>query len=357
MKRGLLVLAVFLVCTPVAGAYEVKLSVPLGARIPDLAFDGLVGSADYGALGLRQQSGGFRLSDVPGDLLVLEFFNRLCMHCQRQAPFLEAFYRATTGDVFKGRVRVLSVGVGNPLKSLREFREEFHLTYPMAADPEYDRFMEMGDPGGTPLTVFLLRREGHWVLASSQMGLEGDTELVAGARVLLEGTGGTHGLSVLEGEGAGRVKRPDPEPNARERAKALLEMVSGGEVGLDAVEAAPGITVYRALGPDGRPSGLYARVTRREPVCDLCHAIRFVFAFDRAGTVRGFDPIYLTKYGNEEWNDEEVARMRGRLAGRTLRSLTFEPEVDAVTRATMSSSLIFDELRRTAPLLDALEKK
>src|SRR5512137_16537 len=105
MKRAMGFLVMILLCTVSAKGYEVKLSVAAGSPIPDLSFDGLADPADYGALGLSQTSGGFRLSDVPGEVLVFEFFNKLCMHCQRQAPFFQAFFEAASSGDLKGRVR------------------------------------------------------------------------------------------------------------------------------------------------------------------------------------------------------------------------------------------------------------
>ena len=44
----------------------------------------------------------------------------------------------------------------------------------------------------------------------------------------------------------------------------------------------------------------------------------------------------------------------GRLRNRPMAELAFDVEVDAVTSATMSAALIFDEVRRTAALLSRL---
>jgi hypothetical protein len=91
-------------------------------------------------------------------------------------------------------------------------------------------------------------------------------------------------------------------------------------------------------------------------VCDLCHRIRFLFAFDDEGVARAFEPVYLTKFGNELWSAEDGAKFSSRLAGRKMDEIAFSPEVDAVTSATMSSALIYDEVRRTAARLRELQQ-
>ncbi len=347
-----LLFAVLLAVAARAGPLP-ELTVQPGEPFPDMELDGLTAPDDYRNLGLERAQGPFRLSEIPGELLILEFFNQFCLTCQRQAPFLaQVFQRAQQGDM-AGRVRVLAIGVGNRARDLRRFRRAHGAVYPMAADPLFERFLELGDPGGTPFTVFLQRRGGRWVLIDFHLGLQGDTEILAQARVILEGR-----ADVVRVEPSGRTERHHPPLglDAQERiarARALLRRVAGRDVGVDAVDV-DGVRVYRALGPDGRPTGLFARIASRDPVCDVCHAVHFLLAFDAEGRVRGFEPIHVTKFGNEVWSSHDTARMEARLMGRPMERLAFDPDVDAVTSATMSSALIFDEARRTAPLVPKL---
>lgn len=338
-------------------AVRSQLNIPVGDPFPDMTFDPLLAPEDYGRLGLGGTDGPVRLSAVPGDLLVLEFFNQYCMSCQRQAPYLESFLRAVEAGDLARRVRVLAVAVGNRPKPLHEFRREFSASYPIAPDPLFDRFLEVGDPGGTPFTLFLLRRDAGWILADYHMGLQGDTELMARSRVLLERP---RDLRAERVEGSKRERYPAlamSEAERAERARTFLGRVQGKDVGLRAVELPGRGTIFEALGPDGKGLGLYARIASRDPVCDLCHAVHFLFAFDGEGRARGFEPIHVTKWGNEVWSAEDSSRMEGTLRGRPLAGLAFDPEVDAVTSATMSSALIFDEVRRAAAMLPELASR
>lgn len=342
-----------------AFAAAVLLAVPSGAApgdaFPDLQFDGLLAPGDYPHLGLSEGRGAFALSQVPGELLVLEFFNRYCLTCQRQAADLEAFFRATAEGDLAGRVRLLAVGVGNRDRELRAFRQEFGATYPLTADPTFERFLALGDVGVTPFTVFLTRRGGQWTLADHHLGAQGEVGLLARSRVLLQGATAAHGgLPGDERDFHPPLGLTGEEQAAK--AKEFLERVAGQAVAVDVMSAASKIQVYRALDAGGRPTGLYARIASRDPVCDVCHAVHFVFAFDREGRVRGYEPLHVTKFGNELWSPADNERLWTRLADRPLRTLEFDADVDAVTSATMSSALIFDEIRRAAALLPALAK-
>ncbi len=340
-----LLAAALLLWLPVALAGETELCVLPGAPFPDLTFQQLLAPEDYAALGLPAAGGPVSLSQVSGDLLVLEFFNKYCLTCWRQAPQLQSFSRLLEPGDLGGRVRILSVGAGNSAKELEGFRKEFGLDYPLAPDPGFEQFYALGEPGGTPCTAFLLRKGGQWVLADFHLGFYGDVELLARSRVLLKGWSAPPALPA--GGPAGAGDEAAAEPLVRE----FLSRVAGAPVEVQPVALADGATAWRALGADRKPLGLFARVGRREPVCDLCHTIRFLFAFDDDARVRGFEPLYVTKFGNELWSAGDAERLRSRLLGRKLDDLPFDPEVDAVTSATMSSALIFDEVRRAAVYL------
>jgi thiol-disulfide isomerase/thioredoxin len=322
-----------------------------------MVFQDLIAPEDYGRLGLSQREGPFKLSDVGGKLLIVEFFNQHCLTCRRQAPSLESFFQNVLSGDLADRVRLLTVGVGNRTKGLLQFRQELELTYPVAPDPFFERYMELGDPGGTPFTAFLLHRGGRWVLADFHLGMQGDTELVARSRVFLEGRTDLDRLEKIVVTDDHRPPLGLDEAGKKKRAQAFLARVAGDEVSIDAQDLPGEVRVYRALGRNGAPKGLYARIVSRDPVCDVCHAIHFLLAFDNDGRVRGFEPIHVTKYGNEVWGPEDNSRMDSLLSGRELKGLAFDPDVDAVTSATMSSALIFDEARRTAPLLAQLRNQ
>ncbi len=354
--RAAVALALFGILLPavVGASGRVELNTALGAVFPDMEFGPLLAPEDYTYLGLTAREGGFRLGEVPGELLVMEFFSPYCLTCQRQGRYLETFHRAVRDGDLAERVRLLTVGVGSRAKELLKFRSELGLSYPVTADTFFERLLELGDPGGTPFTVFLLRREGRWVLADFHLGFQGDAELMARSRALVEGRAEVVADTAEDGDRDHHPPLGLSEVEQAQRARQFLSRVAGEDVRVVTVVLPNQGRVYQTLAADGSPGGLFARIASRDPVCDVCHAVHFLFAFDAAGQVRGFEPIHVTKYGNELWSAEDVARLDGRLRNRLMAELAFDVEVDAVTSATMSSALIFDEVRRTAARLPRL---
>jgi peroxiredoxin len=340
--------SVLLLQVQISAATETGMGPLLGKPFPDLRFPEFLGAADYESLGLRGRDGEVKLSEITGELLVLEFFNKYCLTCWRQAPQLQTFSQLLEPGDLRGRVQILAVGAGNGPRELEEFRRRFELTYPIAPDPRFDLFYELGDSAGAPATAFLLRRAEQWILADFHVGFYGDVEMLARSRVLLKGWTRPPAFS-----------RPEHavdwgEDSLTREAQAFLSRVAGAEVEVEALEMSDGVRLFRARGAGGRSVALFGRAARRDPVCDLCHTIHFWIAFDDEGNVRGFEPVFVTKFGNELWSAEDTGRFRKTLDGRKAYDLPFDPDVDAVTSATMSSALIFDEIRRSARYLKEL---
>lgn len=89
----------------------------------------------------------------------------------------------------------------------------------------------------------------------------------------------------------------------------------------------------------------FARLESRPSLCDICHDSHFVYILDQDGIIRDFFPLQLTKLGNVPWTREDTAKTRDRIAGKSIFSdFPFDPKADAVTTATMSSSLIYEAL-------------
>jgi hypothetical protein len=70
------------------------------------------------------------------------------------------------------------------------------------------------------------------------------------------------------------------------------------------------------------------------------------------GHLELFNTIHITKYGNIGWNQLDIEEMKSRIVGKDLfKPLPFDPAVDAVSQATMSSYLIFEGLNETKIVL------
>lgn len=345
-----------LLCLP-AAAGAAHLDVAVGKPFPDLEFASLLDPQDYAKLGLDRTAGPVRLSDVPGRFLAIEFFNKSCRPCQRQVREMESFYQELLAEGGgTPPVRVLAVAVGNQARYLPAYREKRNLTYPIAADAEFEQWRRLGEPGRTPFIVFLRREPEGWVLNSFHFGIHERESLAEQARGLRDPRVARGAADVVSPLRDAHEAMPFSADELRTLAGDALGRVAGRELQVEEVDLGKRGVVYQTRLPlSGRR--LYARAVTRAPVCEVCHAVHFLFVFDDTGQVLGFEPVHVTKYGNVVWSPEEVETFARHLQGRRLQGLAFDPEVDAVTSATMTSALIYDEVRRTAVLLEELANR
>ena len=97
---------------------------------------------------------------------------------------------------------------------------------------------------------------------------------------------------------------------------------------------------------------LFGRIVSKYSICDVCHDIHYYFIFDQSGQLIAFKPIKITKYGNADFNQEDIEKLQGRLGRKDLFTvIPFDPAVDAVTQGTMSSYLVFEGVNDTRSVL------
>jgi hypothetical protein len=290
----------------------------------------------------------FAIGELRHDVVVVELFNASCYACALMAPvMIEAWRRIQTRDDLRGRVRFLGVGVGNTAEQVREFHDRYDTPFPAVADPDFASFDALGATGGSPYLLLLRRTADGALEARGQVGYLPDAGRVVDQIVeALAGAPTAAGLAAMENAGGGwRNLKP---ALAEEELRALL-VRAAAEAGLPGAVAArmevPGEGTFFRVEAGGRH--LWAMVAGRAKVCNVCHDIFFAVLFDDAGTIVNLAPIAITKYKNVELDAQDVAFLKGRVVGRLLtREIPFDPAVDAVSTATMSTSLVFDTLRR-----------
>jgi len=147
-------------------------------------------------------------------------------------------------------------------------------------------------------------------------------------------------------------------PNLTERE--LLKLMQGSMKAVDSSiervekkELENGVTVYLGFENEQTPeAALLGRIVSKYSICDVCHDVHFYYLMDSNGKLIYFNPIHVTKYGNINWNSEDIMTIKTGVMGKNLfQPLPFDPSVDAVTQATMSSFLIFEGLDETKIVL------
>jgi len=95
-----------------------------------------------------------KLSDLRGQVVLLNFWATWCQYCVREIPALEAVYQQYRDEGFL----VIGVDLGETPAEVAEFREAVPFTYPVAYDANERIFRDYGGRG-VPVS-FLLDREG-----------------------------------------------------------------------------------------------------------------------------------------------------------------------------------------------------
>ena len=316
-------------------------AVDLG-RFPEMTFTQKLPSAEREYLGLRKE-GPFTLQDVDADLVFVEMLNVYCYACVQQAPFMNILHeKLEAREDLRERVRFLGVAVGNGEEEAAEFRGQFDIPYPVLADPEFELFDFVGNAGGTPFLI-LYPRGGKGAVAHLGLIRDADSMLAQIEAALRGAPPAGEGEVLLKGW---RNLPPELSPSEiEERLRQSAAAVGASVEKVEKVEVTGEENVYRLSLAGG--GGLWAKVAGRAKVCNICHDIFFILLFDDEGKVVNFTPITVTKYENVLISEEEAEFLRRRVVGRYVTEpVSFDPSVDAISTATMSSELIFDTVRR-----------
>ncbi len=290
------------------------------------------------------------LKNIDADVVIVEFMSVYCPSCQKQVPIFNELYSAIKKDaMLQAKVKMISIGVGNNRREVKHFVEERKVVFPILPDPKFAIYERLVAAMRTPYTIMLRKdRKGSLMPVNFHMGLIRSYEsYLAKIRAAIQQNEDT--LKSKQGETID-AKHSELKLSAEELMVKVSESmirVSGDEdinITLKVVSARKEPEVYEGSSKDAR---FFAVVVNREAVCDVCHAIQFMYTFDEKGKIVDFQPIYLTKDGNKMWDEKDIGKMRSRVIGRSiLQSPGFDPEIDSVTSATISSAVMFQALSK-----------
>jgi len=145
----------------------------------------------------------------------------------------------------------------------------------------------------------------------------------------------------------GQVYKPEPDMSESEIITMISEHIEklGKKVlSTEKITLENRKTIYvTSLSPAREGVFLFSRLESNPSLCDICHDTHFLYILDQLGMIVDFIPVQLTKYGNVYWNSEDREKIKKNVAGKSIfQPFPFDPKVDAVTSATMTSSLIFE---------------
>lgn len=158
---------------------------PNGARFPDIALGNPLPDTGWTGgpeVAMPERAPGdreglpARLSDLRGQVFIVNMYSWFCAPCQEEAPALRALHAliasASHGEL-AGRVRLVGIAAGDDWNLVQGFRQRHGLAFPLFADPELALH---GQLGGLPVPfTWVLRREadGFRVLFTHAGALSG----------------------------------------------------------------------------------------------------------------------------------------------------------------------------------------
>jgi peroxiredoxin len=110
------------------------------------------------------------LSDLQGKVVLLNFWGTWCGPCRREMPEFQALYEDYADQDFE----IVAVAVRDTPEAVRQFREEFGLTFPLVLD-ENQRVNDLYAIPGQPST-FVLDKNGVIVFQSYSVVMREDVE-------------------------------------------------------------------------------------------------------------------------------------------------------------------------------------
>ena len=353
----------FLGCTSKA-AKEPPSTELLGIPFPELTFKQTLSSKDQKDLGLSKAET-FSIKDIDADVLIVEYLSIYCYSCQLQAPIFNKLYSVIEQDAnLRAKVKIIGIGAGNSQREVEHYRKEKDIPFPILPDPKFKAYESIGNAGGTPFTILIRKTEkGKMLVLSHHLGLMREYEdFLQKIKNVLNMDSRKIQFNEREYFTVDYRKKPKSELSEEELTAKVKEIIAtlGGEVQNIERVLIPGddIVYIGKLSSEVQEKQLIATVVRRDSVCDVCHGLHFIYIFDEEGKIVNFTLISVSKYGNKDWDEKDIKNMESRILGRSIfETFEFNPEVDAVSTATISSKLIFHSLGQAKKNAEELRKK
>ncbi len=333
-----------------------------GEQFPEVLLPAPIDPVQRSYLGLLDNQP-FTLQQIEGRIALVEVLNVHCPHCIEQTkPYNDLHEMIEADPETRGKIKMIGIAVANDDEAIDDFIVIFGVHYPIISDHNFKLHSALR-AGQTPFSLYLLRDqpEGSFVVTDTHLGNDFKmNELFDYLKDLL--TMKTSDFSVPQPEGnlADNALLP---PQSEQEVSALVKMAFTNQ-GKDLdnfhrLDLSSGRWVYTAtVTQNGHRQPLFAEISNRSAICDVCHSVHFFYIFDQTGLVLDFVPLQLTKIHNDDWDKAEVEYFARHIIGKNLDSnWDFNPKVDAVTGATMTSVIIFDDLGKSHALLEELQKE
>ncbi len=345
-----------------------------GGTFPDIVFQSILSKQNQKYLGIsdshRDMKGftdfySFSLNDTKADLIIIELINVHCLSCQKQAPIMNAIYNLIEMDNnLKSKIRILAVCPGNTFREVDSFRNQHSIPFPLIPDPQFEIYEVIGNQCSTPFILMARKNKQEHIITWSHAGS------IADPLYFMQKVWDSLNIDIQrvvekakeKAEVKAIIKKPEPyitDEKIKQKILASLERQRLNLLDLKKISLDNNQDIFVGKAKrENKITHFFTKLISQNPVCDLCHSIHFILMFDEKGIILDFMPIHITKYENVLLNLSENIKLRKRLTGESiLEPLNFDPRVDAISQATMSSALIFYSVGKTMAYYEELEQK
>ena len=109
-------------------------------------------ASDRSYLGITG-TGAFDTTRIDAPVLIIEFFDFYCTHCQATAPRVNEVYdEIERRPDLRGRVKIIGIGLWDTPFEVSSFKEKFHVPFPLFADKGRKITKDIVIPG-TPMFI------------------------------------------------------------------------------------------------------------------------------------------------------------------------------------------------------------
>jgi thiol-disulfide isomerase/thioredoxin len=129
-----------------------------GEAFPSLILPAPEDAGQRAYLGLKAGQG-LDLAQVKAPLLIVEFLNIYCPHCQRQAPRVNALYRLIQEKGWGGKIKILGVAASNTGEEVGDYVGYYKVPFPVVPDYKLRCVKVLGQVY-TPYFVVIQRLKG-----------------------------------------------------------------------------------------------------------------------------------------------------------------------------------------------------
>ncbi|SDZ93530.1 AhpC/TSA family protein [Desulfuromusa kysingii] len=333
-----------------------------GEMFPQIALPAPMDQLQRSYLGLTDEQP-FTLNQIDARVALVEILNVHCPHCIKQTQPYNKLYRMIEADPeTRGQIKMLGVAVANDDEAIDDFVVIYSVAFPVIPDRNFKLHSALR-AGPTPFSVYAVRNTPRDLFVVTDTHLGGDDkidELFDYLKDLLSMDSAEFtSLPQTEKAAATELLPPQSEAEINTMVKTAFGRQGQNLHDFRKLDLPSDRWVYSAtLERNGQRQPIFAEVANRSAICDVCHSVHFFYLFDRSGLILDFIPLQLTKYGNVEWNKGELNYFSRRVIGKHLAdSWAFSPKTDAVTSATMTSAIIFDDLGQGLKLLEELQQE